>query len=77
MRKKRMPGYCIECGWRWPEPGKCRCPECCEKRKLAVRHKKEELKEDKRIYSLEKVNKMAIERGLSYGQMVALMEAKG
>lgn len=71
-RRKSDPEYCIDCGWRWPAPGGSRCPECNRKRMLMARRKRE--KQDISKMTIEEVDKMAKERGISYGQMVVLLE---
>lgn len=72
-RRKSDPDYCIDCGWRWPALGGSRCPECSRKRMLMARRKREKQVDPSQM-GIDEINALARERGISYGQMVVLLE---
>ena len=75
--KTRKAGCCPWCGWRWPEEGKRLCAECLELNRFRVREKKRKANREKaQTASIEEVIRMARERGVTYGQMVAILEGK-
>lgn len=75
--KTRQAGYCPQCGWHWPEEGKRMCTECLELERFRVREKKRKANREKaQTASIEEVIRMARERGVSYGQMVAILEGR-
>ena len=73
-------GKCVSCGRRLTEGyAYRRCEECRKAMKLREKDRKEKEKAKteltkKRGYTLEEVSRMAVERGISYGQMVILLE---
>lgn len=66
-------GYCRYCGWRWAVEGGSGCQECLEKEQIK-KHLEKRRAERPKTLSIEEINKMALERGISYGKMVALLE---
>ena len=84
-RKYVAEGRCAKCGMYLPEGFKYReCDQCREnknlsrKRKTAEKNARIEVEKRnagrKQTYTLDEVSRMANERGISYGQMVVLLE---
>lgn len=75
-RYKRM-GLCVKCGSIVADE-RTLCIGCREKKSKQRKRARELAKNPqiikKPMLSLEEVNKMAMERGISYGQMVTLLE---
>lgn len=78
MKYKRM-GLCVKCGSIVADE-RTLCIGCREKKSKQRKRARELAKNpqiiQKPILSLEEVNRMAMERGISYGQMVALLETE-
>ena len=64
----RVEGICIDCGRVPVASGHVRCEKCLEARR---KHKH---KRKKDFLSIADVNRMAAERGISYGMMVLELE---
>lgn len=75
-RYKSM-GLCVKCGSIVADK-QTLCIGCREKRSIRRKRERELAKKPQSIkkpmLSLEEVNRMAMERGISYGQMVTLLE---
>lgn len=78
-RYKSM-GLCVKCGSIVADE-QIYCIGCREKRSIRRKRERELAKRAKNpqsikkpMLSLEEVNRMAMERGISYGQMVTLLE---
>lgn len=70
-------GICTCCGKNPAMPGVQLCEVCRYKYKQYPKESAYKPEKTKKVipkYTLEKVRKMALERGISYGQMVALLE---
>lgn len=83
MKYKSM-GLCVKCGSIVAD-GQIYCIGCREKRSIQRKREREMKKRERELaknpkinkkpmLSLEEVNRMAKERGVSYGQMVTLLE---
>jgi hypothetical protein len=74
---------CTSCGKKPARPGRITCEECYKIQKSYSKDMRS-LQNDvvilperpKPKYTLEQINAMAAERGISYGQMVALLDQK-
>lgn len=77
-RYKSM-GLCVKCGSIVADE-RTLCIGCREKKRMRMKRLREGAKNPqiikKPMLSLEEVNKMAMERGISYGQMVTLLETE-
>lgn len=77
--KYKSLGLCCKCGSIVGDD-RTLCIGCREKKSRQRKRARELAKNpqsiQKPILSLEKVNRMAMERGISYGQMVALLETE-
>ena len=75
---------CTNCGKAPARPGRITC-EACYRLQKSYAAETRSLQNDVVIvpektvpkYTLDEVSKMALERGISYGQMVAILEQKG
>lgn len=90
QKELAMKGLCIECGLARAEEGRNLCSRCKKEKKDKQREKEKQVryetssirKEAERMrrsktavkYTLEEVNRMALERGISYGQMALLLD---
>lgn len=77
-RYKSM-GLCVKCGSIVADE-RTLCIGCREKKRMRMKRLREGAKNPqinkKPMLSLEEVNRMAMERGISYGQMVTLLETE-
>ena len=83
-RKYAAEGRCVKCGAYLPEGFKYKeCDRCRENKNLSrrrrcaernARKEAEKRNAGKKIYTLDEVSRMARDRGISYGQMVILIE---
>ncbi len=78
-QKLKESGLCVYCGARPPMEGYVLCEKCYNRDKeyrantFKSPYKKVEKKENI-VYDLDTISKMAYARGISYGQMVAILE---
>lgn len=80
-RKYVEEGRCARCGAYLPKGFEYKeCDPCRERENILARRRRRENSKKtteptkKRGYTLEEVSRMAVERGISYGQMVILLE---
>jgi len=82
-RRLKALQICTNCGKVPARPGRVTC-DACYKRQKSYAAEQRSLQNDivilperpKPKYTLEQINAMAAERGISYGQMVALLDRK-
>ena len=81
-RVNRMQnGICTQCGKAKVTEGYITCERCrmiCARERLWTRaiQPKKEMTKKRKGYSLDEISKMAKEKGISYGQMVAILEGR-
>ena len=80
-QKYSQEGRCTRCGIYLPKGFEYKeCDQCRERENILARKRRRENAKKavepvkKQGYSLEEVSRMAKERGISYGQMVILLE---
>ena len=79
-QKLKAMNLCTRCARNPARPGRTYCEECAAgittSRHMAKLQTTSALctEEHKPAYTLEEVNRMAVQRGISYGQMVTILE---
>ena len=75
--QRRAEGLCVECGGIRSDERYGLCLECRERQRLSYKLRKAPEKKPGNVLSISDVVKLASQRGVSYGEMVHIIEMEG